>query len=248
MQMVNLKPKRLSHRQVAEAISQFGSEEAFGTAFATVMRRVYGYMFMGLIATALVAFWVSGFDAFWDWYGESAWGVWVILWSPLLLLFVLLFVEQFVSHAVEVLLFLVYSAVFGFSIAVSIQGFTTASVFSTFIVTCLLFGAMSVYGLVTKRCLASWGSFLFAGLIGLIIAMVVNIFIMNDGLSFVISLAGIAIFMGLTAYDTKTLKETLLESPSECKANKVAIQGALLLYLNFIILFLRLLRLKGKKN
>ena len=248
MQMVNLKQKRLSHKQVAEAISYFGNEEAFTTAFSQVMRRVYGYMFMGLMATALVAFWVSGFDAFWYWYWESSWGMWAILLSPLGMLFVLLCVEQFASHTVDVLMFLLFSAVFGFSIAVSIQGFTTASVFSAFIVTCVLFGAMSVYGLVTKRCLASWGSFLFAGLIGLIIALVVNIFIMNDVLSFVISLVGIAVFMGLTAYDTKTLKEILLENPSECKANKVAIQGALLLYINFINLFLRLLSLLGRKE
>ena len=98
MQLVNLKPKRLSHRQVAEAISHFGSEKAFSTAFSQVMRRVYGYMFMGLIATALVAFWISGFDAFWDWYYESAWGLWVILLTPLGLLFVLLYVAQLASH------------------------------------------------------------------------------------------------------------------------------------------------------
>ncbi len=122
------------------------------------------------------------------------------------------------------------------------------SIVRVFFITAATFGAMSLYGYTTKRSLARWGSFLFMGLIGVIIAMVVNIFMQSEFMQYVISVVGVLVFTGLTAYDTQRIKQTYVETDGQAVMTKKAIMGALNLYLNFINLFIMLLHLFGGRE
>ena len=123
--------------------------------------------------------------------------------------------------------------------------YTATSIVRVFFITAATFGAMSLYGYTTKRSLARWGSFLFMGLIGVVIAMIVNIFMQSSVMHFVISVVGVLVFTGFTAYDTQRIKESYVESDGQAVMTKKAIMGALHLYLNFINLFVMLLALFG---
>ena len=145
--------------------------------------------------------------------------------------------------------FFLYAGLNGITLAPLFLLYTTASLASTFFVTAGMFGAMSFYGYTTKKDLTSWGSFLFMGLIGIIIASVVNIFLQNSMLYWVISYAGVLIFIGLTAYDTQKIKEmNILGNEGTEEDTKEAIRGALKLYLDFINLFIMLLRIMGTRR
>ncbi|MFQ5972754.1 MAG: Bax inhibitor-1/YccA family protein, partial [Alphaproteobacteria bacterium] len=141
-----------------------------------------------------------------------------------------------------------FAAAMGLSLSFIFLAYTTASITKVFFITAGTFGAMSVYGYSTKRDLSGFGSFLFMGLIGIIIAMVVNFFLASAALDFAISVIGVLIFVGLTAYDTQKIKEMYLEADHAEVAGKKAIMGALSLYLDFINLFLMLLRLFGSSR
>ena len=145
--------------------------------------------------------------------------------------------------------FLLYSVLNGLTLSVVFLAYTSGSIVSTFVVTAGTFGAMSAYGLVTKRSLDGVGSFAFMGLIGVVLASVVNIFLRNDMLGFVLSCVGVIVFVALTAYDTRKLKmmAATIDSGSE-EGRRGAISGALALYLDFINLFLMLLRLFGNRR
>jgi FtsH-binding integral membrane protein len=149
------------------------------------------------------------------------------------------------SEATATLIFIAYSALNGVTLSVVALVYTSSSITTTFVTTAGMFGAMSVYGYVTKRDLTSWGSFLFMGLIGVVIASVVNIFVASSAVSWVISAVGIIVFTGLTAYDTWKIKEL---AASGIEGRKPAILGALTLYLDFINLFLMLLRFTGNRR
>jgi len=126
--------------------------------------------------------------------------------------------------------------------------YTTASITQTFFITAASFGALSLFGYTTKRDLSGWGSFLFMGLIGIIIAMIVNIFLASSALQFAISVIGVLVFAGLTAYDTQQIKEMYYEGDGEAVAGRKAIMGALRLYLDFINLFMFLLQFLGNRE
>jgi hypothetical protein len=146
--------------------------------------------------------------------------------------------------------FILYSAISGVTLAAIFLVYTTESIASTFFVTGAVFGAMSLYGYTTKSDLSSWGSYLFMALIGLIIASLVNIFLQSTAIYWVTTYAGVLIFVGLTAYDTQKLKQlsnNINERDTET-FQKMVILGALTLYLDFINLFLYLLRLLGKRR
>jgi FtsH-binding integral membrane protein len=149
------------------------------------------------------------------------------------------------SAATATLIFIAYSALNGVTLSVVALVYTANSIASTFVVTAGMFGAMSVYGYVTRRDLTSWGSFLFMGLIGVVIASVVNIFVGSSAVSWVISGVGVVVFTGLTAYDTWKIKEMAARGT---EGRKPAILGALTLYLDFINLFLMLLRFTGNRR
>jgi hypothetical protein len=213
------------------------------------MVRVYNWMTTGLGITGLVAFMVA----------NSPSAVELIFGNPILpivlivvqigLVFWLAARVMQMSAQQAMGVFLLYAAVMGLSLSVIFLSYTTASITSTLLVTAGTFGAMSVYGYTTKKDLTSWGSFLFMGLIGLIIASVVNMFLQSAAMGWIISYAGVLIFVGLTAYDTQKIKEmNILGNEGSEEDTKEAIRGALTLYLDFINLFLMLLRIMGDRR
>jgi FtsH-binding integral membrane protein len=168
--------------------------------------------------------------------------------APFALVLVLSFGIHKMSMPAAQAVFWAYAALMGLSLSFIFQAYTGESIARTFFITAGTFGAMSLYGYTTKKDLAGWGSFLFMGLIGLIIASVVNIFLGSTMLQFVISAAGVLIFTGLTAYDTQRIKESYWEHDDATTAGKKAIFGALQLYLDFINLFIMLLRFFGSSR
>ncbi|HEY0917941.1 Bax inhibitor-1/YccA family protein [Devosia sp.] len=220
------------------------------------MLRVYNYMGIGLAVTGLVAYFASAAAVTADGTALTAWGnliynsplMWVIVLAPLAFVLVLSFGLNKLSVGAAQLTFWAFAAVMGLSMSSIFMVYTDASIAKTFFITAATFGAMSLYGYTTKRDLTGIGNFLFMGLIGLIIAMVVNIFLQSSMLEFAISAIGVLIFVGLTAYDTQKIKESYHESFGADVLAKNAIMGALSLYLDFINLFMMLLRLFGNRE
>jgi len=173
---------------------------------------------------------------------------WVVMLAPLAPVLFLSFGIQRMSVFTAQLMFWVYAALVGVSISSIFLVYTDASIVQTFAVTAASFAALSLYGYTTKRDLSAMGSFLMMGLFGLIIATVVNLFLQSGALNFAISVIGVLIFAGLTAYDTQKIKEMYYESAGFEALNKMAIMGALNLYMDFINLFLFLLRFMGNRE
>ena len=225
--------------------------EARVEAMNAFFRRVYHWMAAGLILTAVAAHWVASSPSLIRaLYSSSGTMIGLIL-VEVGLVFALSLGINHISAGVAMGMFIAYSLLNGVTLSFVLLVYTGESVFSAFVTTAGMFGAMSVYGLYTKRDLASWGSFLTMGLIGLIIAGVVNMFAGNGVADLAISAVGILVFMGLTAYDTQYLRnlggEVNIES-GDPHAQKLAVIGALKLYLDFVNLFLYLLRLFGKQR
>jgi FtsH-binding integral membrane protein len=172
----------------------------------------------------------------------------VVLLAPLGLVFFLSWRIQQMSFAAAQTTFWVYAGLMGIGLTPILMLYTGASVAQVFFITAATFGAMSLWGYTTKRDLSGFGSFLFMGLIGLIIASLVNMFMQSSMMQWVISVVGVLIFTGLTAYDTQSIKETYYVGDDGSMAGKKAVMGALRLYLDFINLFLMLLRLMGDRR
>ncbi|HYI12471.1 MAG TPA: Bax inhibitor-1/YccA family protein [Thermoanaerobaculia bacterium] len=207
----------------------------------TFIRSVYAWMFGGLILTALSAMWVVSSPAM----QQLIFGTplrWVLLIAELGLVFYLSFRITKMSPASAASVFLVFALLNGLTLSSIFFVYTAGDISLAFFTAAGMFGAMSVYGMVTKRDLTSWGSFFFMGLIGILICGVVNIFLKSSALGFAISLIGVFVFLGLTAYDTQKLKSY---ATSPTLRENLAVYGALALYLDFINLFLMLLRLFG---
>ena len=215
-------------------------------AASIFLAKVFNWMAVGLGITGVVA------------YAAAATGIAArIINSPLFLIIALgtLGLVFFLSARIDKIqastastLFVAYSVLNGLFFSTIFLRYTGASIASTFVITAGMFGAMAVYGLVTKRDLSGWGSFLFMGLIGLIIASIVNIFLKSSGVYWVTSMIGVLIFTGLTAYDVQKIKrmgEEGIMSQGQEAITKGSIMGALALYLDFINLFLMLLRFFG---
>jgi FtsH-binding integral membrane protein len=168
--------------------------------------------------------------------------------APLGFVLALSFGIERMSAGTAHMLFWIYAAVMGISLGGIFLIYTGTSIARVFFITATTFGAMSLYGYTTNRDMSSIGSFLFMGLIGVLIASIVNIFLGSSTLQFVISIVGVIVFVGLTAYDTQRIKEMYLESDSTEAASKKAILGALSLYLDFINLFMLLLQLFGQRR
>ncbi len=213
------------------------------------VRSVYNWMAIGLALTGVVALYVSGSPTL----------IMFFLGNPILL-FVLIFVELGLVFSISGMinrmsagtatgLFILYSGLNGITLSSIFLIYTRTSIASTFFVCAATFVACSIYGWTTKRDLTSFGGFLVMGLIGIIIASLVNMFIHSSGLGMIITYVGVFVFLGLTAYDTQRLKEMALTQPAGLEAGVVrkgAILGALSLYLDFINLFLLLLRFFGQ--
>lgn len=243
-----------------------GSASAVDEGLRSYMLRVYNYMGVGLIVTGLAAWFAAAAaittnpDAA---VGQLAngqlvtqWGYllfasplqWVVMLAPLAFVLVLSFGINKLSVPAAQATFWLFAAVMGLSLSSIFLVYTDASIAKVFFITAATFGAMSLYGYTTKRDLTQMGSFLMMGLIGLIIASVVNIFMQSSMLEFAISAVGVLIFVGLTAYDTQKIKEGYNEAHGAELLAKGAIMGALSLYLDFINLFMMLLRLFGNRE
>src|SRR4051794_24385966 len=210
------------------------------------MLRVYNYMAGGLALTGLVAY-LAAASGFYQSIAATPL-IWLVMLAPLGFVLVLSFGIQRMAAGTAMLLFWLYAAVMGLSLGGIFLVFTGESIARAFFITAATFGAMSLYGYTTRSDLSRFGSFLMMGLIGIVIASLVNIFLGSSALQFAISIIGVIVFVGLTAYDTQRIKEMYLESDTAEIAGKKAVLGALSLYLDFINLFMILLQLFGHRR
>ncbi len=231
------------------------------------MNKVYGTMSVGMVITALAAWALAGLAVtteatqyalgngqYLTNFGYALYASplkWVVMLLPLGMVFGFSAVLSRTSAATAQVYFYAYAAAVGASLSSIFLIYTATSIVQVFLITASAFAALSIYGYVTKRDLSSMGRFLFMGLVGLLIAMVVNIFMQSEAMMFAISSIGVLIFAGLTAYDTQTIKNTYLEHAHNGDSEwlgKSAIMGALQLYLDFINMFMFLLQLFGNRN
>jgi uncharacterized protein len=219
-----------------------GAQADVDVGLRQYMLRVYNYMAGGLAVTGVIAYLSQGIYAQYILHTPL---YWVVLLAPLGLVMVMSFGIQRMSLGTAQLTFWAYSALMGLWFAGIFLLFTTESIARVFFITAGTFAAMSLYGYTTRTDLSRFGSFLIMGLFGIIIASLVNIFVGSSALQFAISVIGIVVFVGLTAYDTQRIKEMYWEGDGAVIAGKKAIMGALQLYLDFINLFLLLLQFLG---
>jgi FtsH-binding integral membrane protein len=210
------------------------------------MLRIYNYMASGLALTGIVAY-VAAASGFYYQIASTPL-MWVIMLAPLGLVFWLSAGINKMSAGTAQLLFWVYAGLMGLSLGGIFLVYTGASIARVFFITAGTFAAMSLYGYTTKRDLTQFGSFLMMGLIGIIIASLVNMFIASSALQFAISVIGVIVFVGLTAWDTQQIKEMYVASDDGQVAGKKSIMGALRLYLDFLNLFLMALQLFGQRR
>ncbi|MCB5410286.1 Bax inhibitor-1/YccA family protein [Pseudogemmobacter faecipullorum] len=233
------------------------------------MNKVYGLMSVAMLITGAAAWAISGLAV----TSDAAAGVaqigankyltdfgyalyasplkWVVMFLPLVLVFAFSAMINRLSASAAQLFFYVYAVAMGVSISSIFLVFTATSIAQTFLITAIAFAGLSLYGYTTKRDLSGMGTFLMMGLIGLVVASIVNIFIASSALSFAVSVIGVLIFAGLTAYDTQNIKNTYIEHAvhgDQEWLGKAAIMGALSLYLDFINLFMFLLQFMGNRE
>jgi len=214
---------------------------------SSFLRGVYGWMFIGLLVTAITASVVAGSPTMMQALLGNKLLFFGLIAAQLGLVFFLSARVGSLAPATAAGTFLIYSALNGITLSLILLAYTGASIANAFVVAGGMFGALALYGTTTKRSLAGWGSFFFMGLIGVVLASVVGMFWRNDTLQFVIGLVGVIVFTGLTAYDAQRLKAMALAVP-EGQLGSFAVSGALSLYLNFVNLFLSLLRLMGNRR
>ena len=221
------------------------------------MLKVYNYMAIGLGITALAAFLILNTPLYNAFFITNAMGQLVgltglanlVMWSPLIMVFALMFMGQRMSAGTAQALFWSYAATIGLSLAIVLQVYTSASAVRMFLITAGTFAGMSLYGYTTKKDLTSFGSFLIMGVWGLLIAMIVNIFMQSSMMSFIISILAVGIFTGLTAYDTQKIKQIyLLTQHAPDTHKKSAIFAALNLYIDFVMIFFHLMSLFGERR
>ena len=213
------------------------------------MNKVYGLMSVGMIVTGLVA-WLVGTN---EMLLAQIFGTplkWVVMFAPLIVVFAFGAMIHKMSVATAQAVFFGYAALMGLSISFIFAVYTGVSITQTFLVTAIAFAGLSLYGYTTKRDLSGFGTFLVMGLIGLIVASIVNIFLASSALQFAISVIGVLIFAGLTAFDTQNIKNTYLQMANSDSdfIGKTAIMGALQLYLDFLNLFMFLLQFMGNRE
>ena len=233
------------------------------------MNKVYGLMSVGMLLTGAVAWAVAGMsvsgvpmegavqigaDRYLTAFGAAIYTSplkWLVMFAPLIMVFGFGAVLNRLSVAGAQLYFYVYAAVMGLSISSIFLVFTGQSIAQTFLVTAIAFAALSLYGYTTKKDLSAMGTFLFMGVIGLVLASLVNLFLQSDALMFAISAIGVLVFAGLTAYDTQNIKTTYLQHAQAGDSDwlgKAAIMGALQLYLDFINMSMFLLQFMGNRD
>jgi FtsH-binding integral membrane protein len=229
------------------------------TGLRAFMLSVYNYMALGLVISGVVA-WFVAMNAF----GVNASGrrvltglgqflyvspfKWVVIFAPLAMIFGYSFLQDRMSAGATRVFYFAFTVLMGVSLATIFFIYQLGSIFQVFFMTAAAFGAMSLWGYTTKRDLTGMGTFMIMGLFGVIIAGIVNIFIQSSALQFAISVLGILVFAGLTAWDTQRLKESYYDHADAGELTRAAVDGALGLYLNFINMFQLLLSLFGVRN
>jgi uncharacterized protein len=220
----------------------------------TFMSQVFTWMTLAMIVTAGTAWWFASSEAWKSLINVETGGLtglgWIVTLAPLGFVLLMSFGFQKLSALAMTLLFIAFSVLMGMSLSFILLAYTAASVFKTFIVTAGMFGIMSVAGYTTKTDLTKFGSIMMMGLVGIILAMLVNFFLHSSSLEYIISVLGVLIFTGLTAYDVQRLKKIGAGAGTYGDENskKLSILGALTLYLDFINLFLFLIRFLGNRR
>lgn len=218
----------------------------FDPGLRQYMLKVYNFMGGGLIVSG-----AAGYLAATTGFYEQIAGtplIWVVMFAPLVAVIFLSFRIERMSLAAAQTTFWIYAVLMGLSLSGIFLVYTGASVTRTFFIAAATFGAMSLYGYTTGRDLTRVGSFLFMGLIGIILASLINLFVGSSALEFAISLIGVVLFIGLTAYDTQRIKDIYVEGDWDEASSKKALIGALTLYLDFINLFVMLLQFTGDRR
>jgi FtsH-binding integral membrane protein len=233
------------NRSYGSASGAVSDRAAIDAGLRAHMIRVYNYMAIGVALTGVVA-WLTSWIV-----GPALLNsplIWVFMLAPLALVFFISFRINSLSTSTALTLFFVYAASVGLSLATIFFVYTETSITRVFFISAAAFGALSVWGYTTQRDLTGFGSFLLMGLIGVIIASLVNIFLKSSGLDWIISLVGVIVFAGLTAWDTQKIKAMYDPMDDGTVAGRKAVMGALALYLDFINLFMLLLRLFGNRR
>ena len=218
--------------------------------FAKLMRSVYLWMVLALVITGLTAAYVASSPAYISALMNNSILFYGVIIAELALVFILSGRIHKMSFTSASLMFILYSLLTGVSLSTIFLAYTESSIATTFLITAGTFGTMSLVGFVTKKDLSKLGGILFMALIGLIIATVVNIFLVSDTLGWIINYVGVLIFVGLTAYDTQKIKQMMREYGTDIneQTQKIALMGSLSLYLDFINMFLYLLRIFGNRD
>ena len=226
-----------------------GNGFSMSSAFPALMRKVFVWMALALSITAITAYGVATTPALIMAILSNKALFWGLIIAELVLVFAVSGAINRLSLATATLLFVLYSVVNGATLSVIFLAYSTAAIVKTFFVTAGTFGVMALVGYTTKTDLTSLGKLLFMALLGLVIATVVNMFVGSSGFDLILSYAGVLIFVGLTAYDTQKIKQMCQAAPDAGESmQKLALLGALSLYLDFINLFLYLLRLFGNNK
>ncbi len=231
-----------SHATAPTAVEQ----PAIDAGLRAYMLRVYNYMAGGLILTGVVAYGAAASGLYQAIVGTVLF--WIVLLAPLALVMLLSFRIERMSLGAAQLTFWAYAGLVGLSLAGIFLMYTGASITRVFFIAATTFGAMSLYGYTTRNDLSRFSSFLLMGLIGIVTASLVNIFLASSALQFSISIIGVLVFVGLTAWDTQRIKELYLEGEDATVAGKKAIIDALGLYLDFLNLFLLMMQLFGDRR
>jgi len=243
-----------------KSFTKTANQVAIDEGLRAYMLKVYNYMTTGLLVTGLVAFFFGKASIITNNAGEiekltpigaalfTSPLMWLVMLAPLGFVFYLSSRINKMSVSAAQTTFWIFSAIMGLSLASIFIQYTGSSIARVFFITSGTFAGMSLYGYTTKKDLTKLGGFLIMGLIGIIIASIVNIFIGSSAMQFAISVIGVLIFVGLTAYDTQKIKNMYLAGDSESASSKKALMGALRLYLDFINLFILLLRLFGQRR
>ena len=224
------------------------SRDAVLSREAAFFRKVYNWMVAGLALTGGAAYFTASSDTLFNLiFGTPL--MWILIAAELIMVFTLAGRVNRMAASTAGTVFIIYSVLNGLTLSIIFKAYSGGNIATAFFVTAGTFGAMSFYGYTTKRSLASWGSFLFMGLIGIVIASVVNIFLNSPMLYWLVTYAGVLVFVGLTAYDTQRLRAMAAGGfDGEEMENRTAIMGALALYLDFINLFIMILRILGGRD
>jgi len=222
---------------------------ALSEAFPALMRKVYLWMTMALVITGFTAYGVANTPALKAALYSNPTIFWILAIAELALVFGVTAAINRISLTTATLMFILYSVLNGAMLSSIFLVYTQSSIATVFFITAGTFGAMALVGYTTKTDLSSMGKILFMALIGLIIATIVNFFVKSSGLDLILSYVGVLIFVGLTAWDSQKIKQMMLQAPDASEGmQKMALLGALTLYLDFINLFIYLLRIFGKRD